>query len=260
LKENVAYSGKRPPLSSVIPTGQWVQYKGPDLRGRNKDTPQPRSLCDPVSKYVTYILSLDPAFLPKGRWGKLQEKKTLDAWKESGYRGPAKPVNENGISEARAKTLLTLLPPMQLQGPETPKTVQADGSVTLNQMKCYRLDSKRDIKGDRVYLGGKGVPKPDTLKQELDRAARGDIDEEQEPAIKPGHIAVASGVIFGILIGVIALATIAYFVMGKTFSNYLDVVNNLYASATKPAKSMALPIDSWLSGPMNKLCGVKTTP
>jgi len=245
-------TAKRPPLSTILPKERWVQYKGPDIRGRTKETPTPRNLCEPVGLYVTYMLSLGSIQIPTALLVSLQtRKKSVPNPKDA-----PEPNLATGISASRAKTLLTLLPIFQIKGAE-PVVPPTGESVALKQMKCHRLDTQRDIKGDRVYIGGKGIPKRTTLQDELDKAARGELDAEQDPRVKAGTVFAAIGIAIGIAIAVVILAVIAYYVMGFTFPNYLDIVNNLYSDSVKPVSSLSSPFTSMFSKVQTMACGAE---
>jgi hypothetical protein len=251
--KSLTYSGtaKRPTVGSIVPKSQWVQYKGADLRGRSKQDSRPRKLCDPVQKLVTYLVCLQPTFMLPGTL----ERLTKECKDYQDYKGPAVPLA--AISLARATTLLTLVPEVRLDAPHSTNTgpVSGDGSIALKQMKCHRLDTKRDIKGDRVYLGGKGTP-GSSLDQELQRAA--DLDKELygegEATIQPGHIEGVLAIVMGVVFAIVVCATLAYIILRFTYKDYLPVVNTLYKDSVKPASKFSVPIFQWVFDLLAKLC------
>jgi hypothetical protein len=184
------------------------------------------------------------------------ERFTKDCKDHAEYKGPATPLA--AISFARATTLLTVIPEVRLDAPHTtkPGPISGDGSIALKQMKCHRLDTKRDIKGDRVYLGGKGTPGSSSLDQELQRAA--DLDKELygegEAAIQPGHIEGVLAIIMGVIFGLVVCATIAYAILRFTYKDYLPVVNTLYKESVKPASTFSIPVFQWVFDLLAKLC------
>lgn len=231
---STSVTDKRPKISSVIPKDtQIFNYPGADIRSRTKDNPIPRSYCDPVKQILKYYLCLTPARISGNDYDRLMaiSRKTLV--------GPPKP-KANAL-DSRVRTLGTLIDSIIIT---TPASVAKDGGVSLNAMKCYRLDQQKDIVGDKVYVGDQ--KRPDTLANEISKT-NAEIDSQDgisDVSIRPGDIEKWLGITLGVILGVIICATVAYYVWKYTFKNYLHaqkLYNNPVSAASLSVKLPSIP-------------------
>jgi len=151
-------------------------------------------------------------------------------------KGPPRPFAE--ISMNRATRILTLITSITLKAPV--RLRDADAALSTKSLKCYRIDPKKDIKDDKVYIGG--APSDTTLADELRKAA--DLSSSEPPddgSVKPGDIEGVVGIVLGVTIGVILCATVAFLIWNGTFTKYLSV-QKLYNNPLSAAKlSMKMP-------------------
>jgi hypothetical protein len=89
----------------------------------------------------------------------------------------------------------------------------SDPGIPTSSLKCFRLDPDRDIKDNKVYVGGAGLP--------FDTASRADAAAEVG-GIPPGDIQRWLGIIVGVVVGVVVCAFIAVGVWKGTFTKYLE--------------------------------------
>jgi hypothetical protein len=83
--------------------------------------------------------------------------------------GPPEPIGE--ITRERTK-LLTRIEGIEL---ESKGLVQNSGrGYSPEALKCYRLDTKRDVVGNTIYINGNGKPGQTTLTAEMAAAAAGE--------------------------------------------------------------------------------------
>jgi hypothetical protein len=235
----------RPTVETLIPPGAtFIAYKGADLRGRDAKRSRLRSKCDPVSSFVTYYLCLKPIYISP-----IDYKRLKTRFLEEGlYVGPVKPLADTVIDRLVRIGLF-------VSGIKVGEDVVV-AKNSLNNLKCYKIDPNRDIKDGRVYVGGEKAPKR-TLQDELsmgDDGTTGDGDALSDFAsksgtIKPGSIEKILSIVIGVLIGLILCATIAYFVMRKTFDNYIPA-SKLYSGTIKASMlSLKMPsLPSFSSG------------
>jgi len=227
----------RPTVETLIPAGAtFISYKGADMRGRDAKRSRLRSKCDPVSSFVTYYLCLKPIYISPIDYKRLKTR----FLEEDTYVGPVKP-----LADAVVDRLIRI--GLFVSGIKVGED-NVVAKTSTNNLKCYKIDPGRDIKDGRVYVGGEKAPKR-TLQDELamkDDGLAGEGDALGEFAsksgtIKPGSIEKILAIVIGVTIGLILCATIAYFVMRKTFDNYIPA-SHLYNGTVKASMlSLKLP-------------------
>lgn len=204
----------RPTLSTLIsPDTGVLSYPGASLLGRTKTSSAPQAICSPISYPVTYYVIQTPSYILGADYQRLHSQVG------SSYVGGPVPVTE--ITMTRATSLLTYISRMKLVG--SSEYAEKDGMNT-KALKCYRIDPKKDIKGDKVYIGG--APRENTLAKELQDAASGgsSTSPDDSGSIKPGDIEKIISIILGLILAVVICAAIVYFVWRGTFSKYLSVL------------------------------------
>ena len=224
----------RPTLSSVLTKDcTFISYEGASMASRTFDDPRPTSMCD-VPSIVTYYVAMKPAQILSTDFVRLQDLSRFVRTK------PPKPVTSAGAKDVYR--LCTRIQGIQLDKLIDDKMLD-DGGVPTKAMKCVRLDSKKDIIGDKVYIGKN---KPGTvLSAELSAAASGQVDTEtllqQDNAIQAGDIEYVLAIVIGTIIGLVVAATIAVFIYTFVYKRYAE--NQLY-SGVPTLDSLALPLPS----------------
>lgn len=234
----------RPVLSSLIdPDTEIISYPGPSLEKRTAKDGRPRDMCNPISKPTNYYVCLSPTKISFADFDRLYLLRNKEK-----YSGPPRPLAD--LSTTRAMRLLTRITEISLEGSLVQK--ESDDGVPTKALKCYKLDIDKDIKDNKVYIGG-GAKKQNTLEKELQKAAdlSGDIPPDNR-SIKPGDIESIVGIIFGVTIAVIVCATIAYYLWKLTFTHYLPTLK-LYENPLSTA-SLSAKIPSF-SGFYTWVCG-----
>jgi hypothetical protein len=135
------------------------------------------------------------------------------------------PVTE--ITMTRATSLLTYISTIKLTGSKSEG--RSEDGMRTDALKCHRIDPKKDIKNDKVYIGG--APNDNTLKKELENAASGNTPDGDDGTVKPGDIEKIVSIILGVTLAVIICAAIVYFTWKGTFSHYLAGIK-LYGAKT----------------------------
>jgi len=215
-------SRAQPTLSQLISPGTSVlTYPGASLYGRTKTTSVPQNICNPISYPVTYYVALTPSSITSADYQRLHSQLG------STYKGGPAPVTE--ITMTRATSLLTYISAIKLVGGKDEGDSGAEGGMSTNALKCYRIDPKKDIKNDKVYIGG--APNENTLAKELENAASGNTPDGDDATVKPGDIEKIVSIVLGVTIAVIICAAIVYFVWKGTFSHYLAGIK-LYGAKT----------------------------
>jgi Arc/MetJ family transcription regulator len=222
----------RPTVASLVPDSNYLMYKGADLRGRTGKDSKPRALCEPVKKTLTYYLALSPSSILAKDYERLMAR--------AGTAGPPKPASE--VVQSRLQRLGTLIESIRIDADKAHGAT--DGGITTKAMKCYKLDPKKDIVNDKVYVGTKR-PGDRTLAEELEQASQGSESESEYESgtIKPGDIEQTLGIVLGVIVGVVVCAVIAYVLWKYVFTNYL-AVQKLYdvpISASKLTEALPIP-------------------
>lgn len=210
----------RPTLSALItPETGILTYPGASLSGRTKSSPYPQQICSPISYPVTYYVVLTPSYILSSDYQRLHSQLA-----KSHVGGPV-PVTE--ITMSRAKALLTYINTITLVG--SSKESSSEDAMNTNALKCYRIDPKKDIKNNKVYIGG--APNENTLAKELQNAAEDGGAVPDTAYIKPGDIEQIISIVLGVAIAILICAAIAYFLWKGTFSKYI-AVQKLYSTSS----------------------------
>jgi hypothetical protein len=201
----------RATLESIVPRrAQFLNYRGADLRGRSATNNVPSKFCDPIARITTFYVCLTPIYIQNADLTRLLERAG------KGRVGPPKPLTPTVVS--RLTELGTRVEGIMLGAPGSVKaaggTTGATNSVRTNAMKCYRLDPNRDIKNNRVYIGGQ---KPTTLSSELKE------DSGQKPGILPGDLQKIISGSLGMIIAIILAAFVFVWTYNFIFTNYKEV-------------------------------------
>jgi hypothetical protein len=211
----------RPTVSTLLdPQTGILSYPGASLQGRSKTDPRARQVCNPVAYPVTYYLVLRPANITAPDYQRLHKQLG------TAYVGPPVPVTE--ITMSRVTSLLTYINAVVLTETQSTK----DKGKSTKALKCYRIDPKKDIKDDKVYIGG--APKSSTLDQELLNAATSISADPDSGSVKPGDIEKILAIVLGTILAVILCAAIAFFVFRKTFSKYISTLKLYSGPPVKP--------------------------
>ena len=208
----------RPPMTTLLhPKLQFLSFDGASLNGRTLKDSRPRERCDPTQEIVTYYIVLEPLKILHDDYARLRSL-------HGGGQGPPKPVLD--IMPDRLRKLGTIINGITLvsKGNDSDSKNKKNG-VATNAMKCYRLNTDKDIVGDRVYVNGKDKPGTSLLSDELIKAAT----ELNTPTIdtSTSSIQVADvekyiGIAIGVALGLIVTATIAFYVYKFVFKSYLS--------------------------------------
>jgi hypothetical protein len=251
----------RPTVATLLATdAQFLMYDAADTRGRTTKTPAPREFCDPVKRVVTYYVSLTPATILPRDYERL--KKYVGA-------GGGPPTVSTSTLERRLTRLVSIVTGMKIdtvagQAKTTAGTIVAptgDGTVSTKQLKCYRIDPKKDIVNNAIYVGGggSGAKQPGTLADELEASEKELAESETPAAVQPGDIERILGIVLGVIVGVIACATIAYVLWNRTFKEYVPV-QQLYAAPAvtqKVAEATSAIVSKPFKAVQNFMCGSK---
>jgi len=163
----------RPVIGSLFtPMTSFISYRGPtNFAGRTKRDPRPRGECDPVKTVFTYYVCLTPVTIDVNDYNRL-----FKMLAPQNYIAPAEPIAE--ITRERSR-LLTLIRGIKIEVPGSAAASREGGGYSTDAMKCYRVDKKRDIVGDKIYVNGNGRPGNTTLTAEMAAAVAGeDINVE----------------------------------------------------------------------------------
>ncbi len=220
----------RPLLSSSLPANvPLVLYKGTSLEDRVAST---SSACSNTVEKVSYLVALKPLTMRLADLNRF--KRQVDGnttYKPSaaaaGTYGPPRAAQEPTAEKLKLFSYIEKLT-LTTSAAGGTKRIQ-NGFVETEQVKCRPLDTIRDIRGDKVYVGGPGRYK--TLKKELEDAA--DMSkglEDPEGGADVSKIETILGIILGIVIGLFLISLIAYYVFKYTESRYLKL-SVLYAVA-----------------------------
>lgn len=257
---------KRDTMTTLFNTEDtFFTYRGADLRGRTADTSRPRDRCEPVKAIITYILAETPSTLSRDDYNRLlaiagRGRENCSKYKGSSVEmkelfsacikgpyipsggGPPKPRTDVSIN--RMVKLASRIQGIILDGEDTLKRKKGDVPTTKS-MKCYKLDTAKDIKDGKVFVGGKHRPGMHTLADELNSAASNpeSTPDEEKTTVKPKHIESWIAIILGIVVGVVICATVIVFVWKRTFVNYGGVqkLYNIPVSASALSLNPELP-------------------
>jgi hypothetical protein len=201
----------RPTVGTLVsPTSSIISYRGADVRGRNSKDNRPRTMCDPISKIITYYVLMTPTTISAADYQRLKDL-------AAGSVGPAKPITE--VIESRYK-LLTRIDGITVINAKQPESSK-DRGIATKALKCYRLDKDKDVVNDKVYIGDPGS----TLDKELanSKATVEDNEIGVDTSIQPGDIEKWVGIIVGVLLAILIVSFMIYFIWSGTYRNYMNV-------------------------------------
>jgi hypothetical protein len=202
----------RPTVGTLVsPTSSIISYRGADVRGRNSKDNRPRTMCDPISKIITYYVLMTPTTISAADYQRLKNLAV-------GSVGPAKPITE--VIESRYK-LLTRIDGITVINTIRPESSK-DSGIATKAMKCYRLDKDKDVVNDKVYIGGHPGS---TLDKELTAtdATKADGEDSRDTSIQPGDIEKWIGIIIGVVLAILIVSFLIYIIWNGTFRNYMQV-------------------------------------
>lgn len=225
---------KRTSLQDLFrPTDTFLSYTGASFRDRNADDSTPTASCNPVRFPVTYYVLNRIIRIP------LRPFHGFALYKEHPtVKGP--PVAQPA-SALLLTSNVTRIEGIRL-GEDRARTAAAGGGggVSTDAMKCVRLDTRRDIVDGKVYVGGTGRPTR-TLSKELEEAAT-DLSYtalHADGGIKPGDVERITGIVVGVLLGLLLIAAITYYVLRGTFGRSYERVLSQSAAAIARANAGA---------------------
>ena len=226
----------RPTMKELISKdATFISFDSVSLLHRNEDNSRPRELCEPPKNIVTYYLSLTPALLLPADFERLSS-----IYQRSGAR-PPKPTTD--AMPDRLLKLCTRIQGIRIDSANFQATKSDGGGVSTKAMKCYKLDSEKDIVGDTVYVDGKNKPGT-TLSDELMKAATDmsdDVDVTLDPPIKARDVERTIGIALGVSIALVITATIAIYVYKFIFKGYLQAQ---HYSGMPTLSNLAIPLPS----------------
>lgn len=224
---------QRAAISALFnPTAQLLQYTGSDLRGRYGSAPAtafPSALC---ATKVRYLVTTQPAYIPVADLVRLTQ--SLSA---SDYTGPV--TAKTALTPTELQTYVTRVPKLVLEAAKvagSPTGVPDDVYLT-RELQCRRLDTAKDIEGDKVYVGGARRPGDSTLDKELAAAADSQAAfAEAGASIQPGTIETILAIVLGSVIGFLILLGAFFFFWKMSGRNYLHRLGQDYPKIFDPIK------------------------
>jgi hypothetical protein len=202
-------------LEKLIGPGQVLIYKGMDLRGRNADKPYAASQCQSATASVLWFI-LPPVYMSQKTASWIQKMA------ETSNLLPPKPSKQ--LSMQRAVAVTTIAPKIVLKSSlnvASGSDVDADNGIYLTRaLQCQRIDPKKDISGNAVYLNGVNE---NTLEQEINETAadsNGNL-REKPSVVRPKQIQSYLSTIVGIILGIACFAAFVYFFMNYFFKGML---------------------------------------
>lgn len=249
----------RPTAATLLATDtQFLMYDAADTRGRTTKVPAPRDFCDPVKRIVTFYVSLTPAVILGRDYTRL---------KEFVGTGGGPPIVSTTTLEQRLIRLVSIVTGIKIdtvagQAKSTSGAIitpVGDGTVPTKQVKCYRIDPKKDIINNSIYVGGAGAKEPGTLADELEASEKDFSEVESPAAIQPGDIESIIGIVLGAVVGLVVCATIAYVLWNRTFKEYVPV-QQLYAAPAatqKIAAATSAVVSKPFKAVQNFICSTK---
>lgn len=227
----------RAAITSIIdPETELLQYTGSELRGRWGSDPKtafPRRACE-GGKKVRYLVCTRPTnILPADL---LRLTSALD----KNFMGPV--TAKTPLTPTDVQTFVTRIPRIVLEGPKkvAKGPASADGVYLTRELQCRRIDTAKDIEGDRVYVGGKERPGDSTLDKELLAASDSQaayLDTDSKATIQPGTIETILALVLGSIIGFVLLVGAFFFFWKMTGRNYVTKVGTDYPSIFDPFKA-----------------------
>jgi hypothetical protein len=202
----------RPVLSKIVPPkATYLLYRGADLRGRSAREKVPASFCDPVARVTSYYVCLTPIFISNSDYTRLVDRAG------KGLAGPPTPLTPVIVS--RLNMLASRVDGIAIGAPAPlgPGATTPEGpGYPTKALKCYRVDPSRDVRGDKVYIGGRGAPKTETtLQKELK------VDEDNG-GLFPGDLQRWISSTLGIFLSIILAAFAFVAIFSAIFKNYKE--------------------------------------
>ncbi len=208
---------------------QWYMYVGSSFQERKKDTPKSDTVCKSNLYRTTFMVKTSPVFILS------EDFKRIQTQLPKSHQGP--PVPFSAVSLDRIYSFVTVVPATVIEGPEVPKSTKKSTTVSTNQLKCRRLDTKNDIKNGQIYIGGEKRPGDTTLQEELDNAANlVKAWEETGTRIQPGDFENILGGVLATVLALLILGILAYFTLKFTYKDYIPVLRELYDKTKNPVK------------------------
>lgn len=248
-------------LTLFSPDSAFMSFRGADLRGRSATATAPAALCLPVASVITYYVAMTPTSINSADLTRLT---TLAGSTRAGPPIPSVPVTND-----RYRTLCTRITGIVLDDGSSPKPKPGGPGIPVSSLKCYRLDADRDIVGDKVYIGGKDAPAPNSLPSEICPSGDGPRGPS-ESGIKPSGVQKILGYTFGVLLGLIVCGVLFWIVWSTFFKNYQTVATTAVqlasagtirdvgageAVATAARESWFASIGTWLAGLACRITG-----
>lgn len=253
-------------LTLFSPDSAFISFRGADLRGRSATATAPAALCTPVASVITYYVAMKPTTINPA------DLTRLINLAGSSRAGP--PIPSMPVSSDRYRTLCTRITGVTLDDGSSPKPSGPNGpGIPVSSLKCYRLDADRDIVGNKVYIGGKDAPAPNSLPSEICPSGEG-CRGPSESGIKPSGVQKILGYTFGVLLGVIVCGVLFWILWSIGFKNYQSVaaasvqgatagairdVGTGEAVATAARESWIASIGTWLAGLVCRFTGSTAT-
>jgi hypothetical protein len=224
----------RAAVSALIePTTQLLQYTGGDLRGRYGSTAAtafPSALC---GRKVRYLVCTKPAHIQGTDLLRL-----ANGLSKTDYRGPV--TSLTALTPTEIQTYVTRVPKILIESPKTvgaPTGVPDDVYLT-RELQCRRLDTAKDIEGDKIYVGGAKRPGDSTLEQELLAASDSQAGfVEAGGSIQPGTIETILAIVLGSVLGFLILLGAFFFFWKMSGRNYLHKLGQDYPMIFDPIKN-----------------------
>ena len=117
-----------------------------------------------------------------------------------------------------------------------------NNTMNTEALKCRRLDANRDVKGNRVYVGGTSRPGDSSLKAELEESDVENTLDMEEPTVQPRDVERTMGIVFGVIAGLVGVSIISYIAWKFFFSrfkkNQAIYTNTLTAQGSRIAESI----------------------
>jgi hypothetical protein len=213
----------RPTLASILSNDtDMLLFKGVDIGGRTVKN----AVCDnALLQKVFYLVALKPLAMRVADYMRLKAQATA----ADVYIASKGPVVANAIYPTAKQSLISYIPNIIVTKSATTKTASASTAyVETAQIKCRPLNVSRDIKGDRIYVGGPG--QYTTLQDELAGAADPTLGiGEPEGTFDVSRVESILAIVLGAIVGIVIISLIAWHVF-KGEANYTRL-SLLYATS-----------------------------
>lgn len=238
FQQLVRTARNRSAITSIIDSEtELLQYTGSDLRyrwGSDPKTAFPPWACQ-ATRRVRYLVCTRPTnILPADLLTMTSALGTL-------YKGPV--TAKTPLTPTDVQTFVMRIPKIVIEGPKKVANgpASADGVYLTRELQCRRIDTTKDIEGDRVYVGGKERPGDSTLDKELLAASDSQaayLDPvDGKTTIQPGTIETVLALILGSILGFVLLVGAFFFFWKMTGRNYVTKVGTDYPSIFDPFKT-----------------------